>query len=669
MLASGTRFWIVSISVLFLLVLTLHPTTTSYLYQTSGFLASIGFRLLSLLLAVVLVMAFHGIGLLTCPIIGLKLMPKHMEVPTRFFIGYLLACVAVYFLGFAEMLHKEIFFPLVLIGAIISIHKIRTITPKNLFHSKTFRKDNFGKWVIMCIGVFLLGRIFPILNFNSFGDPLFYNLPVGRDYLQAGGFKWFEHAEFYWQAGLSDIGLIYLHSLTSHPMLVQLTAQAFYFITGTLFLLYILHKGLFSKLVPEKHSLWITFSFIAMDTFRLESIVAKSEYWLAVLLCLIIVYLYEALAAETQGIRLQFLKLIMLFSGLCLSIKVTSLLFLIPLCAGILIFGSQILPWKSPSFWVFFVGAAVLGLLNSAKNHYIFGSPIIPFAGDIFHSPYWDKEGLEGIRELSTMEKGDFADFPNVLFRFLLGHPVSLFLVVLALIWRKDSQIIKTCPASLKNLQKILSLSWVVGLFLWLTLFDPLVNTRYIIGFVFMTILLPVIFTVQQLVTMFDKNHQKWQNSVGVIALLLTLSVSHIDVDFQQARHWISSKSFHNHWIDSSNLAEVQNYLNKNVTPKTRVLFHYTTQRFHANFIVYGARSFSPRTRFVYSKDKNEIKEGLKRIKPEYYVIRKDKMGSSGGLLTKKLFLDENFKLLKNFKEYLLYKVPKEVNIYHSSYS
>ena len=164
MLASGTRFWIVSISVLFLLVLTLHPTTTSYLYQTSGFLASIGFRLLSLLLAVVLVMAFYGIGLLTCPIIGLKLMPKHMEVPTRFFIGYLLACVAVYFLGFAEMLHKEIFFPLVLIGAIISIHKISTITPKNLFHSKTFRKDNFGKWVIMCIGIFLLGRIFPILN-------------------------------------------------------------------------------------------------------------------------------------------------------------------------------------------------------------------------------------------------------------------------------------------------------------------------------------------------------------------------------------------------------------------------------------------------------------------------------------------------------------------------
>ena len=145
-----------------------------------------------------------------------------------------------------------------------------------------------------------------------------------------------------------------------------------------------------------------------MGTFRLESIVAKSDYWLAVLLCLIIVCLYEALTEETQEIRLELLKIIMLFSGLCLSIKATSILFLIPLCAGILIFGSQILPWKSTSFWLFFVGAMVLGLLNSAKNHYIFGSPIIPFAGDFFQSPYWDKEGLEGIRDLSTMEKGDF---------------------------------------------------------------------------------------------------------------------------------------------------------------------------------------------------------------------------------------------------------------------
>ena len=104
----------------------------------------------------------------------------------------------------------------------------------------------------------------------------------------------------------------------------------------------------------------------------------------------------------------------------------------------------------------------------------------------------------------------------------------------------------------------------------------------------------------------------------------------------------------------------MQNYLNNITTPETRVLFYYTTQRFHANFIVYGSRSFSPRTRFVYSEDENEIKEGLKRIKPKYYVIRKDKIGNSGGLLAKKTYLDDNFMLIRNFNKYLLYKVPEE---------
>ena len=57
-------------------------------------------------------------------------------------------------------------------------------------------------------------------------------------------------------------------------------------------------------------------------------------------------------------------------------------------------------------------------------------------------------------------------------------------------------------------------------------------------------------------------------------------------------------------------------------------------------------------------------KEGLKRIKLEYYVIRKDKIDNSDGLLANNLFLEENFKLIKYFKEFLLYKVPKDFEIY-----
>ena len=277
--------WITSGFVLLILVLASHSPTISFLYQTPNFLPALVFRLFSLLLSLVLLGTFYGIGMLICPLMGLRVIPKYLEVPTRFFVGYIIASVAVYLLGFLGILHREILFFVVLFGSWITIHKIKTLSFNVFLHFKTFQIEHLEKWVWGCLGIFLIGRLFPVLNFNSFGDPLFYNLPAGRDYLHAGGFQWFDHAEFYSQAGLSDIGLIYLHSLTSHSMLVQLTAQAFYYLTGTLFLLYILHKGLFSRWIPEKHSLWLSFSFIAMDTFRLESIVAKSDYWLAVLLC------------------------------------------------------------------------------------------------------------------------------------------------------------------------------------------------------------------------------------------------------------------------------------------------------------------------------------------------------------------------------------------------
>ena len=583
-----------------------------------------------------------------------------MQIPVQFFVGFILSSVIVYLLGFLDMLHREILVPVIFFGTCITIHKISTHTFNVFQNFKTSQLDYLEKWVWGCLGVFIIGRLFPILNFNSFGDPLFYSLPAGRDYLKAGGFQWFEQAEFYWQAGLSDIGLIYIHSLTSHSMLVQLTAQAFYFLTGTLFLLNILHKGLFSKWIPEKHSLWLAFSFVAMDTFRLESIVAKSDYWLAVLLCLIIVCLYEVLTEENQANRLLFWKLIMLFGGLCLSIKATSILFLLPLGTGILLFGARMIPWGSISLWKFIGVAMVLGLLNPAKNQYIFGSPTIPFAGNIFQSPYWDAEGLEGMRKLGGLEQGDFIDLPQVIFQFLLGHPVSLLFVVVALIWWIHHRIIEKFPVSLLNLLKIMSFSWIGGLILWIIFLNPHANPRYLIGFVFLTLLLIVTIAIFVFRPIFLQNHLRWQYAISGSALLLTMSVSHTDVDFKQARHWISSKSFHQQWKNSNNLARVQDYLNNNSTPETRVLFYYTTQRFHANFIVFGARSFSPRTRFVYSKDENQIKEGLKRIKPKYYVIRKDKIGNSSGLLAKKTYLDDNFMLIRNFNKYLLYQVPKE---------
>ena len=196
MFTSRQQFWIISISLLIFLVISTDSSITSYLYQTSGFFPSIGLRLFSLFLSVILVLAFHGIGFLTCPVIGLKIIPKYMEFPTRFFIGYFLASVAVYFLGFSEMLHKEIFLIVILFGVCITIHKMGMISYNFSFLIKAFQKENLVKGTIICIGFFLLGRLFPILNFNSFGDPLNYSLPSGRDYLETGRFQWFENAEF-----------------------------------------------------------------------------------------------------------------------------------------------------------------------------------------------------------------------------------------------------------------------------------------------------------------------------------------------------------------------------------------------------------------------------------------------------------------------------------------
>jgi len=334
-----------------------------------------------------------------------------------------------------------------------------------------------------------------------------------------------------------------------------------------------------------------------------------------------------------------------------------------PLVIGILIFSIHSIPMKNGRFWIVSMLAAILGLINTFKSIFIFDNPIFPFANNIFLSRYWDEKATDGMRNLFGLESGSLIEFLKSVLMFLVGHPVSFILLIVAFIWFIKNKEKATIEKPLKDYLKILSFSWIIGLTFWILFFSPKIYPRFIIGFVFLTTLLPTTFAINNLCNMFHPKYQKWQNLVGGIALLLTISVSHIDIDFKQARHWISSQSFHNHWLESSNLAEVQNYLNNKVSPKTRVLFHYTTQRFHANFIVYGARNFSPRTRFVFSKDKTEIIEGLKKIKPKYYVIRKDKIGISGGLLENKSFLDEKFTLEKKFKEYLLYKVTKNIEM------
>ena len=110
------KLWITSGSVLLILVLAGHSPTLSFLYHTPNYLPALGFRLLSLLLAVILLGSFQGIGVLICPIIGLNKIPKYLQIPVQFFIGFILASVVVYLLGFMGLLYRVILVPIILLS-------------------------------------------------------------------------------------------------------------------------------------------------------------------------------------------------------------------------------------------------------------------------------------------------------------------------------------------------------------------------------------------------------------------------------------------------------------------------------------------------------------------------------------------------------------------------
>ena len=76
--------WLTSGSILLLVVLANHSPTITFLYHTPNILPALVFRFLALLLAVVLLGAFYGIGIFICPFIGLKIVPKYLQEPIFF---------------------------------------------------------------------------------------------------------------------------------------------------------------------------------------------------------------------------------------------------------------------------------------------------------------------------------------------------------------------------------------------------------------------------------------------------------------------------------------------------------------------------------------------------------------------------------------------------------
>jgi len=648
-----------------LLLLGHNEIATTFLSKTPYIIPALLFRALAFFLSILMLFSFYGIGVIASPFLKLSSLNSGIKHIIRFFSGYACAGALVYLLGILHILHPLVFLAVLIAGLFVAVFSLPQPEsfPQLPAWSSLSRLMKWGWGVIAFCGV---SRLFVVLNFNAFGDPLFYTLPSGRDYLRLGGFEWIEHAELYFQAGFSDLLLIYLHSITSNALLVQLTAQSFYYLMGPVLFFCILHFEWFSLHIPKQHSLWLAFSFAGMGMFRLEAIIAKPDYLLIVLLCLILALIHRLWNSPSENQKIALWKSILLLAALCVTIKNTSIFFILPLAFGILLMFKRKLPVFGKRYRGFLPIACLLAMLNILKSWYVYKSPVFPFANQWFKSPYWGDTYI--MNELGSMKSNGLLQMTGEEFQVLLlkimtfftGNYTSLLLLLCAIVWLASGKF--RGIQQHKDLDQILVLTgitWLGSIILWINLLPLNVVPRYVIGSAYLSLLIPAVgsmyFFRETSEAMAPNIKKRWE-IFAYVSLLLTFTGSHVDVDVNQLKSWASTKSIHQQWVEESSFSELQNYLNQRVSADTLVLFYYTTQRFHANFISYGARWISPRSSFVYTDNKEVLETGLKKIDPKYFVIPKSMLNTSS-ILSQKTYLAQNFHLEKEFQKYLLYKM------------
>ena len=270
-----------------------------FLFRSAGIASALSFRLLALSASLLFLLFLYGCGVYPQRWLQLRL-PQHplLNHLVCFLLGYSTAALLIYLLGLTQQLRPFLLYCIFGIGCFLGALHCPPLAWRKWIPSSSSHLARGSQWFLL---LFLVLRLFSTLNYISFGDPLFYNLPVGRDYLALGGFQWLAHAEWYFQAGLSDFVLIYLHNFISHSHLFQLTAQAFYYWIGIVGLSLVLVGLLFSTLIAKKHVFWLTLSLLTLDYFHIESIVAKPDYFLGGLVCLIIAVLWHWLRNDNIG--------------------------------------------------------------------------------------------------------------------------------------------------------------------------------------------------------------------------------------------------------------------------------------------------------------------------------------------------------------------------------
>ena len=656
---SAQTFKVILFATFISLVVMLNFGLANKIAVSSGFLFMLLFYLISIAIFVIVISSTYGVGFWIGHLINLfgdrdnNLVLRHA---TYFYLGLIIYSIFIHVLGFFQFLRP--FGVLTLIPFGLSAFFYTEFKPLKISSLLKNWKTNdlLTKCTWFIIVIFFISRLFPVLYFNSFGDPLYYNLPIGRDYLKIGGFKWLEYEPYYANGGLGDIFLTVFHSITANTQMVQISSQLLYFSLGPVLLFILLYIEFFPRFISKKHSLWISFSFVCTSSLRLESIVAKPDYLLLTLFISILIFICRIYESRNIQQTVNDWGVVLFLFGMMISLKITSVSILAPLAVAILIFMARFIPFTNKRLVFFLVFALTLASLNLIRNQYIYSNPVFPLANEIFNSPYWDNN-IDSYSMMYPVKKNQIIEYLVRLPEFLRFNPTSIIFILVSIFLFFQRHVGKGILNNKGNrFLMILAFTWLFGFVFWVQFFSAQVFPRFIICFVFLTFLLPPLFAMQVLKRSGIQKFDKALNKIGFLSLLLSITASNTNIDWSYPYRLFSEESIQLVWKNSSPAAELEHYLNIDGQNR-RVLYFYSNHRFHSNSIVYSGAGMYPLTRFVYSKDPQSIRRGLEQLKIGYFAIEKNFANDKSVLMTQIDFLNKNFCSVKETKGYYLFDV------------
>ena len=589
--------------------------------ESSFFLSDLIYRLIALCMAIYLLMIFHGIGALVCRLTGLVFESNIIRFITRCFTGCLFGGFLVYFLGFTGSMNVFVFQVVGIIAVLLSVYYID--------YKNTFRLEWTNKYMWFISGSFVLLvllRFFGALEFKKFGDPLFYSLPVGLDYLKLGGFDWVPSGEFYFQAGLADLNLIFLHALSSEKLLVHLAAQHFY-ATCSIFFLLALSLSFFSRFVPKSHAIALALAFSFPGIFFRISHYAKPDLMLAVIGVYTMIQLWDMLLSEDKSLLRRHALAIFLMSCLAVNIKLTALFFIPPIYATtiIVLFSRKAL---NPLIAISSISLAILGLVNSVKNYIVFKNPILPSGSSSFPSPYFSNNFSEASKYQFYFGEGNIFDYLLSLLvmsrDFLAVYLLTALFIYLCIRFK-----VKIFPIKKTNIKIVSLVVFTIAVFsiiLWMqAVVGPGSPPRFLAGSIY--IFAFFVFTAYALLLFKLKNKPlaTFLKRAGITIVILTWVNSQADVDLLNIRRgWTSDLPRHQSPREISETEDILAYLNnKQFTGK--LISNATSNRYYADFDVQVAREFSRTTGFLFGEDVGELVPRLKQFGADYLFLEKKK--------------------------------------------